>query len=119
MPVDFSKLVYLPTQDLFGRVVIVDPIASQPGCASYTGRGIFDLDPIDVQGLDGSIISESRVVLDIREAEYPIPPLQGDVITVPADSGLPDEGAFVVIDTDSNGGGETTLTLRHVVLALP
>jgi hypothetical protein len=119
MPVDFSTDVYLPAQELFGRVVTVTPLASQPGGPAYTARGIFDVDSIDVQALEGSIISETRVILDIREIEFAVLPLQGDLIDVPADSGLAPEGSFEVLDADPNGGGETTLTLRRIVPSKP
>ena len=120
MAVNFSADVYLPAQDLYSRVITVTPVASQPAGAPYPARGILDIDAIDVGGLDGSIISEARVVLDIRDVEFPVLPLQGDIIDVPADpAGLAAEGAFEVIDADPNGGGETTLTLRRLVAAKP
>jgi hypothetical protein len=117
MPVDFSTDVYLPAQDLFGRTIIVTPLATG---LPYQARGIFDVDAIDVQAMDGSIISETRVILDIREVEFAVLPLQGDIIHVPADPiGLLAEGDFEVIDADPNGGGETTLTLRRIVPSKP
>lgn len=119
MPVDFSTDVYLPAQELFGRTITVTPVASQPAQAAYVARGILDVDSIDVQALDGALISETRVILDIREIEFAVLPLQGDLIDIPADSGLAAEGAFEVIDADPNGGGETTLTLRRIVTSKP
>jgi hypothetical protein len=120
MAINFSTDVYLPAQALFGRAVTVTPVASWPGAPAYGARGIFDLDAIDIPALDGSIISEVKVILDIRDVEYPVVPMQGDIIAVPADpTGLEDEGSFEVIDADPNGGGETTLTLRRLVQAKP
>jgi hypothetical protein len=120
MPVDFSTDVYLPAQDLFGRTITVTPLVSWPSQPAYNARGIFDVDAIDVQAMDGSIISETRVILDIREVEFPVLPMQGDIINVPADPiGLLAEGDFEVIDADPNGGGETTLTLRRIVPSKP
>jgi hypothetical protein len=119
MPVDFSTDVYLPSQELFGRTITVTPTASRPGGPAYVARGILDVDAMDVAALDGAIVSETRVILDIRESEFSVLPLQGDTIDVPADSGLPAEGSFEVIDADPNGGGETTLTLRRLVPAKP
>jgi hypothetical protein len=69
--------------------------------------------------MDGSIISDARVILDIRDAEFTVLPLQGDLIDVPAANGLPAEGQFEVMDGDPNGGGETTLTLRSIVVSKP
>jgi hypothetical protein len=120
MAVNFSADVYLPAQDLYSRPITVTPLASQPAGAPYPARGILDIDAIDVGGLDGSIISETRVILDIRDVEFSVLPLQGDLINVPADaSGLIAEGDFEVLDADPNGGGETTLTLRRLVTAKP
>jgi hypothetical protein len=119
MPVDFPNQVYLQTQITFGRAITVTPVVSQPAAQPYSGRGIFDEDPMDVQGMDGSIISESRVILDILEQDFTVLPLQGDLIDIPADSGLPAHGQFEIIDTDTNGMGETTLTLRRVVPTKP
>jgi hypothetical protein len=46
-------------------------------------------------------------------------PSQGDIVTIPANADLPALGDFNVIDVKSNGGGETTLTLRKVVVSKP
>lgn len=120
MAINFSTDVYLPAQDLFGRAITVSPLASQPSGSAYPGRGILDIESIDVPSLDGSIVSETRVVLDIRDVEFAVLPLQGDIINIPADPvGLAAEGDFEVVDTDPNGGGETTLTLRRIVPAKP
>lgn len=119
MPVNWSEQVYHPAQDLYGRMVTVTPVASQPTVAAYGARGIFDIEAIDVEGLENTVISETRVILDIRDSEFAVLPIQGDLIDVPTDSGIPAEGQFEVIDADPNGGGETTLTLRRIVQAKP
>jgi hypothetical protein len=119
MPVNWSERVYSPAQDLYSRMVTVTPVASQPASAAYQARGIFDIEAIDVEGLENTVISETRVILDIRDAEFAVLPIQGDLIDVPTDSGVPAEGQFEVIDADPNGGGETTLTLRRIVQAKP
>jgi hypothetical protein len=110
MAVDFSAQVYLPGQNTFGRAIIVNGLQN---------RGILDTREIDVVAIDGSIISEQRTILDVRDAEFDTVPVQGDQIVIPADGTLPDEGAWEVIDTARNGGGETTLTLRKLVTAKP
>jgi len=120
MAINFSEQVYRQNQDTFSRPVTFTPISSQPNGSPYTARGILEQEAIDVAGLDNSIISESRIILDIRDAEFTVQPLQGDLVDIPADSsGLPAEGQFEVIDTDQNGGGESTLTLRRIVQAKP
>ena len=119
MPVNWSEQLYKQAQDVYGRTVLVTPRVSQPVGVQYAARGIFDIDAMDVAALDGSIVSETNIVLDIRDAEFTVIPMQGDLIDIPADSGLPAEGQFEVVDGDPNGGGETTLTLRRIVVAKP
>jgi hypothetical protein len=109
MPIDFSDALYVHTQDTYGRAITLTP--------GGVGRGILDTRDIDVVALDGSIISEQRTILDIREAEYAVLPMQGDQVAIPGDSGLPDAGLWEIIDVVRNGGGETTLTLRKIMAA--
>lgn len=116
MAINYSQMVYEHAQNTFGRPVTFTP----KGGASFTGRGIMDIDAIDVAAEDGSIISETRVVLDIRDDEYTVPPKQGDRVDIGGDpSGIPAQGPFEIIDADPNGGGETTLTLRRIVETKP
>lgn len=98
---------------------MVTPVVSQPNGAQYTARGILDIEDMDVAALDGSFVSETSVILDILDAEFTVIPMQGDLIDIPSDGGVPAEGQFEVVDGDPNGGGETTLTLRRVVQAKP
>jgi hypothetical protein len=119
MPINFSEQLYKHAQDTYSRVVKFTPLVSQPNGTPYTARGILEQEAIDVAALDNSIVSEMRIILDIRDAEFVVQPLQGDLVDVPGDSGLPAEGQFEVIDSDQNGGGETTLTLRRIVQAKP
>jgi hypothetical protein len=119
MPVDFSTQVYFPAFNVFARKITVYPLMSQPGERPYDARGIFGTEPIDVAGMDGTIISDQRTILDIREAEFSVLLAQRDQIFIPADGPLPEEGMFEVNDVRRNGGGETTLSLRRVVQAEP
>jgi hypothetical protein len=119
MAVNFSTLVYQPAFDTFARPVTIIPLASQPGTLPYTARGIFDTAGIDVVALDGSVISEQRTILDVRDAEFDIVPIQHDQVTIPEAEGLPYGGAFEIIDAVRNGGGETTLHLQKLVQSRP
>lgn len=120
MAMNFSTLVYLLGQDTFARSVTVMPRASQPGAPAYTARGIYDTRPIDVQAMDGSIVSDQQTILDIRDAEFSVIPEQLDQIYIGADPDAgPALGDFEIVDKESNGGGETTLVLRKVVTAKP
>jgi hypothetical protein len=119
MPLDYPNLVYSPVYNVFARVIRVLPLKSRPGDGPYYSRGIFDTAPIDVAAMDGAIISEQRTILDLREADFSTVPIQGDQIEVPADGGMPAMGWYEVIEAITNGGGETTVTLRKVVQADP
>ena len=69
---------------------------------------------------DGSILTDHRTILDVREIEYGVVPVQGDHVAIPADGGAMGAlGSFQVIDARTNGGGETTLALRKLVTAVP
>lgn len=120
MALDFSTLVYLPCFDIFARPITVTPLASQPGAPAYTSRGIYGTQPVDFAGMDGSIISDQRSILDVRDEEFTVVPSQLDRIHIPADADAgADLGDFEVTDIEANGGGETTLILRKIVTAQP
>ncbi|MBT1509412.1 hypothetical protein KIP88_02760 [Bradyrhizobium sp. SRL28] len=121
MAVNFSTLVYLPNFDMFARPVTITPLASQPGMPAYGARGIYDTRPVDVAGMDGSIISDQQTILDVRDDEFTVVPEQLDRINIPpdADAGNIGVGDYEVVDTEANGGGETTLVIRKIVTARP
>ncbi len=106
MGIDFSTEVLLPNYNLFARPVVF---------VAGPGRGIYGTVGIEIPAEDGSLISDQRTILDIREAEFGTLPVQGERLTIPADGGVPALGEFEVTDLWSDGGGETTLALRRVV----
>jgi hypothetical protein len=115
MAVNFLQEIYKPAHDWFSRTVIVTPVKSQPGVASYTSRGIFDTNETDVVGLDGQIYSDAVTELDILIDEYPILPQQGDIVFIPKEADV-DGGTFEIEDLGGvgNAGGELTLTLKRI-----
>jgi len=119
MAINFSTQVYTPCFDIFARPVTITPVASQPNAAAYAARGIYDTEPMDVLAEEGSVFSDQRVVLDILEAEFAVLPIQNDLVDIPESAGLPAEGQFEIIDVKSNGGGETSLSLRKIVETKP
>jgi len=121
MGVDWSTQVYLLNYNVFARPVTFYPLRSQPTVASYSARGIFGTVSIDIASMDGSDISEQRTILDILEAEFTIIPTQQDRVAIGPDPGgmNKNEGLWEVNDVSTNGGGETTLELRRVVVANP
>lgn len=118
MAIDFARTVYLPNYNIFARPIIINPIVSQPNAAPYTARGIFNTVPMDDQ-TEGPVFSDMRTILDILEYEFSVLPMQRDQITIPAHENLPALGSFEIQDSDANGGGETTLTLRRLVESKP
>ena len=106
--------------DMYARPITIDPLASQPGVPAYVARGIYTTTPIDVVTEDGGIFSDQKTIVDIREEEFTVLPVQLDRIFIPADvNGGPELGWFEVVDADTNGGGETTLALRQIKTSLP
>lgn len=114
MALNFSVQVYRPAFDIFAR-----PVTFSGSAVPSAGRGIYNTDTTDVVTEDGSILSDQRTILDVLEEEYTVLPSQGDGVIIPAEGDLPALGEFKVIDVRSNGGGETTLTLRKVVVSKP
>ena len=119
MAIDFTNKIYSLTQDLYSVSCTFNPLKSQPGMSTYAARGIFDTRPIDVMAEDGSIISEQQTIFDIREAEYAILPIQGDRVSIPFDCNGAPLGDYEIMDADTNGGGETTLVIRKIMVAKP
>jgi hypothetical protein len=118
MGIDYSSLIYLPNYDMFARAITVTPTASQPGAPAYTARGILNTDEQTVQGEDGSLITDQRTLVDVRDVEFGVVPQQGDLVTIPADGGaMVTLGDFEIINAWKNGGGETTLQLRSITTA--
>ena len=117
MAVDFSTVLYLHTQDMFSRTIIVTPKNSAPGNSAYTIRGIWTTRPVDIMTDVGmAILSDQQTIIDIRDNEfidagYALP-IQGDLVEVPAEGNIPAAGIYEITDTDANGGEETTLSVR-------
>jgi hypothetical protein len=115
MAVNFSTLIYMQTQDVFGRPVNFTSTLGN----SFTGgnRGIYDSRTLNVMLEDGSIFSDQQTILDIRASEFSVLPVQGDTIDIPPEpiSGLPAEGGFEITNVFHNGGGEVTLELKALV----
>jgi len=119
MGVNYSTLILLPNYEFFARDITVTPVVSQPGVPAYAARGIYDTEVIEIPGDGMSIITDQRTILDVREIEFGVVPVQGDLIAIGPDGDNPDLGSFDVIDAWTNGGGETTLVLRQIVPAYP
>jgi len=112
--VDFPTWVYSPVFDTFARTLTFYPVMSQPGVGGFAARGIFDTNEIDVEAMDGSILTNARTELDIFMPEWEIYPQQGDVVDIPFEDDI-DGGVFTVADVHGfgNAGGELTLILSR------
>lgn len=106
MPVDFSALVSRPVMDTFGRSVTVDPVVSDPGGAAYEARGAFHRAYESVFVAEGVTQTATSPMLDIRLAEFTIPPAKGDHITV-------DGTEYQVTDFQPDGQGRADLVLKE------
>jgi hypothetical protein len=119
MAIAFSAEIYLRTQDMFSVGCTITPVKSNPGQPAYSARGIYDTRPIDIVATDGSIFSDQQSIFDIRELEFGVLPVQGDLVTIPVDCNGVALGDFEIMDADTNGGGETTLVIRKIVTEKP
>ena len=119
MAIDFSKQVYIPAFNIFARPCVFTPTKSQPSQPSYTGRGIYSTQPLDIAAEDASIFSDQITIFDVIENEFSVIPIQGDLVSIPADGALPALGDFEIVDTSTNGGGQTTYHLRKIVVSKP
>ena len=84
MPVNFDALVLGPCMATFALPVVVDPSVSIPLSVPYVAQGIFTSRPHDVMLIDGTIVSDMETTLGIRLSDFPVPPVEGDRITVKA-----------------------------------
>ena len=112
MAVNFSTLTKLPCQDMFSVPITVTPTRSQPGAPAYAARGIFNTGSQDVALTDGSVFSDQQTILDIRNLEFAVVPIQGDLVLIPYDCNGEPRGEFEIVDTSDDGGGQTTCSLR-------
>ena len=62
--------------------------------------------------LDGSMYSDQRTILDIRDSEFSVMPIQNDHVVIPEDTNNVPKGEYVIVDLVSNGGGQTMLTIK-------
>lgn len=110
--IDFDALVLNPATDIFSIVVTYTPAVSQPAAPAFVARGVYSSSALEVEMQDGTIFSDQQTKLDIRLAEFPAEPMEGDLVTI-TDSRHPANGRQFWIGTlhkDGQGGG--TLLLR-------
>lgn len=115
MAINYSQQLHLHTYDTFSRPVVFSPVIG----GSFTGRGIYTTEELDVLSEDNSIFSDQKTILDIRDEEFTVVPVQNDQLSIPSHIGMPALGDYIVLDTKANGGGETTLYIRKVVISKP
>jgi hypothetical protein len=116
MGIDYSTEIYLPNYDMFARPVTFYPKVG----GSYDARGIYGTVSVDIISMDASDVSDQRTILDILEREFAAIPEQQDRVYIgPDPSGMPEVGTFEINDVSTNGGGETTLSLRRIMTSKP
>jgi hypothetical protein len=113
MAVNLDVLLQSPIFDFWAV-----PVTFMPnGGTAFSGRGILNTYAVDVQALDGSIFTDQRTILDIRESEFATLPKQNDQVDISVDCNNAPKGTYQIIDATSNGGGQTVLTIRKLVTA--
>jgi hypothetical protein len=120
MAIDLTNDLYLLVWPTMARPITVTPVASQPGGTSYSSRGYFWTNEIDVIAEDGSQFSDAKTYLDILQIDFPVQPMQKDRINIPFHANVAG-GSFEVSDLGGigNEGGLITLTLKRIVPPLP
>jgi hypothetical protein len=120
MALNFRDIVYAPNYNVFARSIWITPVVSQPGMGVFNARGIFDTRDTDVVAMDGSLFSDCKTILDILIDEFPVVPLQGDIVDIPFEAGI-EGGVFYISDRlgEGNAGGELTLVLQRKEDAKP
>jgi hypothetical protein len=120
MAINFSTDLLAKCFDVFARPITVTPIVSQPNQAAYSARAYFDSMGLDVLTEEGSIFSDSKTFIDLRIAEFPVLPKQGDLITMSPHAGMRG-GQWEVLDLDGEGDakGMISVTLRKIVTPTP
>ena len=116
MSIDFDALVLAPLQALFGKPIIVTPIASQPAAAPYLSRGDLRIQNIDMLLEDG-IMSTQVITMGVRKADFATFVAPGDKILigfVTVASTVVGGTAYLIDDTDDDAQGHSILTLKRV-----
>jgi hypothetical protein len=116
MGLDMSALVKQMCADVFGRPITVTPAS---GAGAYQNRGIWHEDENDFLAEDNSVVTDHRVSIDVRDAEFAVVPRQGDAIDIPAEGSVPAEGTFTVLAAHKDGGGMTNLLLQEYQTVAP
>lgn len=107
MGVDWSNVVLKPCQDAFGIPVVVDPRRSRREAPiPYTARGIWTQRESNIV-LEGSgLLSDLITTLDVRIAEFTIPPVAQDYVVV---NGI----EYFIDDVQDDGQGNRRCTLKR------
>jgi hypothetical protein len=118
--INFPTQLYALAWDVFARPCTFTPLISQPGAPAYGARCYFNTRETEVLTEAGSVYSDAQTYIDILLTEFPVPPMQGDQVSIPLHQDVPG-GDFEVLDLagDGNAGGITTITLRKIVTAKP
>jgi hypothetical protein len=115
MAVNLDVMLQGAIFDVWAVPVTFLPIASQPAAPSYDKRGILNTYSIDVAAENGSLYSEQRTILDIRDSEFGTLPVQNDHCIIPKDCNNVPKGEYQILTAASDGGGQTMLTIRKVM----
>jgi hypothetical protein len=111
---DFDGIVLSTLQGVFSRTIVINPIVSQSGGSPYAGRGVFSTNPVDVIPIPDVALSDQRTTVWVRISEWPIMPLIGDKVEIPAELNYPSEGDFEIQDISRHADGKAVITLKRL-----
>jgi hypothetical protein len=81
MPINWDALVLAPCENVFGEPATYTPAAG----GSFSITGVFDRAYKEVGLIDLDIGANTvQPVLGVRAAQFPVPPVQGDMVFIPS-----------------------------------
>jgi len=110
--IDFAALALGPALTAFGRPVTVTPPASRPPRPAFAATGVWGVRNVDVGLIEGESLNSLTITLGIRLADWPVAPVQGMRVNVPAAGSLAAEGTHWVDRVNTDGQGGASLILK-------
>lgn len=109
--IDWDVLVLSPVMGIFGEGQDQAPVYTPRGGTAFTlPDAVFDRQFLAVTvAEDGSEVSSRMPVLGVRLAACPVPPAQGDRVTIPSIG-----ATYMVREVQADGHGHAKLLLNLV-----
>lgn len=115
MSLDFAALVLGPAMQAFGKPFTVTPSASLPDAAPYRVCGIWEEQHVDIQTMDGGVLSSNTIDLGIKLDDFTAVPQQGDMVALTSVRDWRPEllGNYIIDDVKPDGQGGAKIMLKR------